>query len=284
MTSLKDSQLDFQTEVLQNAPRLTRSDAFGFGCHAELSCFNACCRDLTIELSPYDVLRIKAGLGLKSGEFLRKHTHTKFDHARGLPVVYLAMDKDAASTCPFVSEQGCSVYEHRPAACRLYPVGRAVTPAKDGTEAEEFFFLLEEDPCVGYGETTSWTIQKWLDDQGVSNYERWDARHRQICQHPALRKRLADGNPLAPASLNEYHLALYNLDRFREYVVRTELAEKAGLSMSRRARIASEDEALLDFALDWFTGRLFTGDAAACGALATQASSPMTPAPPDQEG
>jgi Fe-S-cluster containining protein len=284
MTSVQDNQDEFQASVLRDAPRLDRTDAFEFGCHADLSCFNTCCRDLTVELSPYDVLRLKSGLGLKSGEFLRKHTLTRFDSARGLPVVFLAMNPDALSTCPFVSERGCSVYENRPAACRLYPVGRAVTPAKDGAAAEEFFFLLEEDPCVGYAVATGWTIQKWLDDQGVSDCERWDTRHRQICQHPALRKRLADGNPLTPASLNEYHLALYNLDRFREYVLRAELAEKADLSMSRRARIASEDEALLDFALDWFTGRLFAGNAAACGASATQAASPKTPAPPDQEG
>ena len=45
-----------------------------FRCHKGISCFNACCKNADITLTPYDVLRLKKRLGLTSGEFLKQHT------------------------------------------------------------------------------------------------------------------------------------------------------------------------------------------------------------------
>ncbi len=41
----------------------TLDDKFKFSCHKELTCYNTCCRDVNIFLTPYDVLRMRRGPG-----------------------------------------------------------------------------------------------------------------------------------------------------------------------------------------------------------------------------
>ena len=62
-----------QEQILQDRPRMGPDDTFRFGCHPGVSCFNHCCSDVNIFLSPYDVLRMRKRLGMGSGEFLEKH-------------------------------------------------------------------------------------------------------------------------------------------------------------------------------------------------------------------
>ena len=50
----------------------------------------------------------------------------------------------------------------------MYPVGQAAqkdTP--DGWRGERFYFLLQEEICKGFEEAQEWSVQEWLDDQGV---------------------------------------------------------------------------------------------------------------------
>ena len=53
-------------------PRFEEVHAFRFNCYPGVSCFTNCCQDITIVLTPYDVLRLKNSLGIPSGEFLDK--------------------------------------------------------------------------------------------------------------------------------------------------------------------------------------------------------------------
>ena len=43
-----------------------------FSCHKGISCWNACCSNIDISLTPYDVLRMKRHLGISSTEFLKE--------------------------------------------------------------------------------------------------------------------------------------------------------------------------------------------------------------------
>jgi len=49
---------------------LKPEDNFRFACHDGLECFTRCCRDTTIFLTPYDILRLKNALGISSETFL----------------------------------------------------------------------------------------------------------------------------------------------------------------------------------------------------------------------
>ena len=45
--------------ILEQYPRLKEDAEFNFACHPGVSCFNQCCSDVNIFLTPYDVLRLK---------------------------------------------------------------------------------------------------------------------------------------------------------------------------------------------------------------------------------
>jgi hypothetical protein len=106
---------------------LNADDNFRFACHNSLACFTKCCRDITIFLTPYDILRMKNGLKMSSEDFLPAYTATLIGDS-GLPVVALKMLDDEEKSCmdvPFCvgldedkvltvkewkKEQGISIY------------------------------------------------------------------------------------------------------------------------------------------------------------------------------
>ena len=49
---------------------LSLDSSFTFHCHPDLPCFNQCCHTPTVILSPYDLLRLKQGLGITSTALL----------------------------------------------------------------------------------------------------------------------------------------------------------------------------------------------------------------------
>jgi len=63
---------DLKTRILEDAPRLAPEDKFSFSCHPGVSCFNHCCADINIVLTPYDIIRLKNRLGITSPEFHEK--------------------------------------------------------------------------------------------------------------------------------------------------------------------------------------------------------------------
>ena len=82
-----NDQLDkLKEKIVGDYPRLGPDDTFQFGCHPGVSCFNQCCGDVNIFLSPYDVLRMKKRLEITSTEFLEKYT-------------FLPVQKDMKTPC-----------------------------------------------------------------------------------------------------------------------------------------------------------------------------------------
>jgi len=45
---------------------------FSFACHPGVSCYNRCCHEIDVILTPVDILRMKTELNLPSHEFLTK--------------------------------------------------------------------------------------------------------------------------------------------------------------------------------------------------------------------
>lgn len=48
-------------------------DVIQIRCHKQISCFNVCCRNINLPLTPYDILRLKRRLGLESSEFAGRY-------------------------------------------------------------------------------------------------------------------------------------------------------------------------------------------------------------------
>ena len=146
---MSDPRARLQQHILEQSPRLGPDDTFCFDCHPGISCFNHCCADVNIFLSPYDVLRMKRRLGMTSSQFLDTYTILPVHKDMKTPAVVLKMDA-GTKRCPFLTDEGCGIYSDRPWPCRMYPLGLASqkdTP--DGWRGDRFYFVLKEEGCKG---------------------------------------------------------------------------------------------------------------------------------------
>ena len=241
-------------KIMADYPRLTKDDTFSFSCHPGVPCFNSCCGDVNIFITPYDIIRLKNHLGMTSTEFLKKYTVKPFTKEQALPVVLLKMHDDVeGKPCQFVSEKGCTVYDHRPWPCRMYPVGVASARTEADPDAPEFYFLMSEDPCDGFKEKGEWTIRSWMKNQGVADYDAMGDLFREISLHPWFRK----GGSLNPQQMEMYFLACYDIDRFRSFVFESKFLDKYDVPDDRVEAIRDDDVELLKFAFDWLKTCLF---------------------------
>ncbi|HDS00625.1 MAG TPA: YkgJ family cysteine cluster protein [candidate division Zixibacteria bacterium] len=239
--------------ILKEYPRLKKDDKFKFACHSGVSCFNECCGDVNIFLTPYDVLRLKNTLGISSQEFLDKYTILPIDQNQRLPVVLLKMQDNEKKTCYFVSKEGCTVYENRPWACRMYPLGLASPGELAANLNEEFYFILKESVCKGFNENREWTVREWIEDQGIAEYDKFGEMYKQIYTHPYLEK----APELTPQKIDMFFLACYNLDKFRDFILHSTFLQKFDVEDDLLEKIKTDDEELLKFGFRWVRFALF---------------------------
>ena len=76
--------------------RMDPEHVFKFNCSQDVSCFTQCCQDVTIVLTPYDVLRLKNGLNISSDQFLDDYTIIRPQPKRLIPLVILKMNDQEA--------------------------------------------------------------------------------------------------------------------------------------------------------------------------------------------
>ncbi len=243
-------------EILKDYPRLSKDDSFTFACHSGVACFNDCCGDVNIFLTPFDIIRLKNNLGISSQEFLDTYTILPFDENLKYPVVLLKMEEDEKKRCPFVSDEGCRVYEDRPWSCRMYPLGLA--SPKEGSEAldREFYFLLRESVCRGHDEEHRWKVSEWLEDQGITDYDEPGDEFKEL----TLNEFFTEGKNLTPEKIEMFFLACYNLDKFREFLFGSSFFEKFDVDGKTKESMKADDVALLRFGYRWLRFALFGED------------------------
>ncbi|MGD8321569.1 MAG: YkgJ family cysteine cluster protein [Gemmatimonadota bacterium] len=243
-----------QEKILAEYPRLGPDDEFTFDCHPGVSCFNCCCSDVNIFLSPYDVLRLRKRLGLTSQEFLDRYTLVPIQKDMKTPVLVLRMKDDEGKTCPFVGENGCQVYSDRPWPCRMYPLGLASQKdSPDGWQGDRFWFVLKEDGCQGFEEERKWTVRDWQENQGIDPYDDWGEAYKELTLH----KFFEDGGVLGPEKLEMFFTACYDLDKFRAFVFESSLLERFDVDEDFVHEMRNDDEALLRFGFLWLRFSLF---------------------------
>jgi uncharacterized protein len=240
------SQADVsESAILHEYPRLSPEDRFTFRCGADLACFTSCCRDVAIVLTPYDVLRMKRALGLDSTEFLERYTLLPIAKEQRVPVVLLRMDA-TTTRCPFVGDQGCGIYQARPWACRMYPLGIA-EPREPTPEDRPFHFLLHDAACLGHGGGQPRTVRAWRAEQGIDDYDMRGTAFKELMLHEFWDR----PDPLPPEKLEMYYTACYDLDRFRRFVFETRLLTTFEVDPDRVEAMREDDEELLEFAMQW---------------------------------
>ena len=228
-------------------------EQFGFACSPAVTCFNACCRDLNQSLYPYDILRLKNGLGLSSSDFLKRYTTQHIGPESGLPIVTFKATDARQRTCPLVIEKGCSVYSDRPSSCRTYPLVRVISRCRETGKISERFALLKEPHCSGFKDTSDQTVHQWIKDQEVAVYNDINDKLMEII---SLKNQSRKG-PLDLKSRYLFYMALYDLDNFRTRIFENDLFDRFKVDPQKLETARKDDTALLEVGMEWVKHVLF---------------------------
>lgn len=228
---------------------LARNERFQFRCHRGLTCFNQCCRNLNLFLYPYDVLRLRKRLNVDSEQFLDAHVDVVLREGNHFPDVLLRMADNQARTCPFLGDEGCSVYPDRPDTCRTFPVehGLRFNDPPGGSEIVSFF--RPPDFCKGRHEDRMWTLAEWADDQEAKTHNEMTVRWAKI-------KALFLDDPWGSEGLNGAKgkmafMAAYNIDRFRDFVFKSSFLKRYRVKQPLVKKLRVSDRELLLFGFEW---------------------------------
>jgi Fe-S-cluster containining protein len=220
---------------------LSLDSRFTFHCHAGLPCFNQCCHTPTVILSPYDLLRLKQCLGITSGELLQRFTRQEIEPQSNLPLVFIDPHRSEDNACPFLGPEGCTVYAHRPAACRLFPITMGSRLTEHGVE--DYYFCRKLDYCRGFDTEVEWTVASWKANQGFAEYEQGRGPWIEIL----LKAGLEPPPHLDALMQNLFAILAYDLDKFRRLVSQPAFLQAYGVEARDSASLQTDDLALLKF-------------------------------------
>ncbi|MFC1884215.1 YkgJ family cysteine cluster protein [Thermodesulfobacteriota bacterium] len=243
---------------LDSAPsqekRLDLKDSFNFMCRSGLACFNSCCSNKHLPLTPYDILRLKSSLHLHSDLFLDKYTNYRLDKESVFPIIAIKMKDGPDRACPFVSTSGCMVYANSPTACRLFPLGRVSGFGAGKRVSEEIFYLLDVKGCWGMDEPKAWTVEEWVKGQGLGQFIGMNDMMLDLLFHP----KKESGRPLDSRQLQKVIVSCYNPDVFREFVFETKFLDFHDIDSNTRIRIKNDDMELLKLGIEYLKRSLFS--------------------------
>ncbi len=234
--------------------RLRADDTLRFRCHRGIACFNRCCENIDIMLTPWDVVRMARHFGISTREAIDRCTDDFAMDAKGMPGLRLRRRPDSTA-CIHLTPDGCGIYADRPAACRYYALGTVAMRARDAAEVDDSFFVVREAHCLGHDEPHEQTIAQYRSEQGVDAYDEANREWREI----VLKKRSAGptvGMPPA-RSFELFFLASYDLDGFRRFVASDSFGAAFELAEETRAEVAVDDAAALRFAMRFLRQALF---------------------------
>ncbi len=240
-------------------PRKYKLDSkFKFSCHKGKECYTHCCSDLNMILTPYDIVRMKNRLGLTCDQFLAVYTKPEMLSRTRLPVVTLKMLDDDRKRCPFLTPEGCTIYEDRPVTCRYYPLGTAAFREQEiQPTGEDFYFMVREAHCLGFKEDKDWTVKAWRKDQGVELY---DEINKGWMEFMLRKKSFGFQAELSEESRAMFFMVSYNIDRLRRFIFESSFLEKYDAEKDLLEKIKADEVALLRFGFDWLQSALFGAD------------------------
>ena len=116
-------------------------------------------------LDPYDVYRLRQGLGKNMEELLDSWLELGVVVGNILPLLRMVGEK---VQCVFLDENGrCSIHSIRPGFCRLFPLGRYY---EDGG----FRYILQIHECKKTNRSKI-KVRKWIDTPNLKEYEKFVA-------------------------------------------------------------------------------------------------------------
>ncbi len=113
---------------------------------------------------------------------------------------------------------------------------------------------MQEASCKGFCEDHEQSIEQWLTNQGIEEYNAAGEDFKDITLHPRLQE--VKGG-LSPQQVGMFHTACYNLDKFRSFVFDSSFLDKFDVDADTIEKIKTDDEALLKFGYKWIRFSIF---------------------------
>jgi uncharacterized protein len=225
-----------------------------FSCHKGIGCWNACCANIDISLTPYDIIRLKTRLGLSSTQFLRDYTVPHEMEKDGIAGVKFRPVENGTA-CRFMQPEGCAVYEDRPTACRYYPVALLSMRKQDEYTDTQSYAIVKEDHCKGHAVAHIQTIDAYRQEQGADEYDALARGWRQL-----ILKKKSTGPAIGSLSLKSrqlFFMACYDIDTFRNFVESEAFGKLFKLAADEKAMLMADDVELMQFAFRFLKQVLF---------------------------
>lgn len=207
----------------------TANDMVKIGCNDCAGC-SECCRIVgdTIILDPYDLYQLKQVSGMGFEELMKDKIELRV--VDGIVQPNLKMRPDGEG-CAFLSREGrCTIHNHRPGFCRMFPMGRIYQ--EDG-----FRYFLQVHEC-SYPNKSKIKLKKWLGIPELSKYEDYINRwHRYLKRVQEMIKKTENDTIIQNLNmylLNQFYVKSYETIRidggssnfYMQFDERLEEAEK----------------------------------------------------------
>ncbi len=241
--------------------RLQASDSFCFSCHKSISCWNRCCHGADVTLTPADILMLTKKLGLQPAEFLAQYTVPALWEKSDMPVAKLRTDdKDDSGACVFLAgDEGCGVYDARPATCRYYPMGLASIKMMGAEQKEDFYFLVKESYCQGHAEDKRQTVAQFRTEQGVEALDEINRGWIDIMMKMTSWRSVGGPNArqVSPQAKKMFFMVSTDVGAFRSFVFETRFLDTYAIDPETVEILKTDDIALLQLGFDWLKNVLF---------------------------
>ncbi len=177
-----------------DAKVLSETDLLQLSCGIYGCTSNCCTKSAPIILNPYEIALICRESKLSYEDFL---DIVETDRARGFPLVMLPRDP----ACHFWTGRGCRIYQARPLACRLFPLGRVFN------NGQSYIVLPQLNVCSGLAPSPAKTLADYLREQDTSTSiqmaDRWIEFVNEIELQPL---------PDKPVTSIAFHMLVYSPD------------------------------------------------------------------------
>ncbi len=241
--------------------RLKTTDSFCFSCHKSISCWNRCCHGADVTLTPADILMLTKKLGLQPTEFLAQYTVPALWEKSDMPVAKLRTDdEDDSDSCVFLAgDEGCGVYDARPATCRYYPMGLASIKMMGAEHKEDFYFLVKESHCQGHAEDKSQTVAQFRAEQGVEALDEINRGWIDIMMKMTSWRSVGGPNAkeVSPQAKKMFFMVSTDAGAFRRFVFETRFLETYAIDPEVVEILKTDDIAVLQLGFDWLRNVLF---------------------------
>jgi Fe-S-cluster containining protein len=177
-----------------DATVLEESDLLQLSCGVYGCTSNCCTKSAPIILNPYEISLICRESKLSYEDLLDV---VETDRAKGFPLVMLPRDP----SCHFWTGRGCRIYQSRPLACRLFPLGRVYDNGRS------HIVLPQLNVCSGLAPSPLKTVADYLREQDTSIHiqmaDRWIEFVNEIELLPL---------PDKPVTSVAFHMLVYSPD------------------------------------------------------------------------